>query len=479
MHSIILVRIYMRSLCRVCQVLVPAASTQVCRVVEISDVLCNRISYIVYTYRISYIHSDSLSTIYTATHITSNALAHCLGMLRIVPARLKLENLYTVLQSAKLPIHRVSRSEGSGYSGRRKDDIDVVAFQKILEAVAVHLHVPLDTLLRTSDSSFTNFCLPERREFRFSCADPEILKADLALSADTRSASPLSPHQHSSSEETNARQGTTSFQDRMADRSQKNIRPDKLNREYSEPNLAKFGIAVLAYNSGTEVVVSKRAYLHPCFCPEVDWPAMLRDEQETAATSAVTAAAADSGRAGGDVGGAGAGSGGRSIMGPDGWAGTNQNSLALESVCSIPIYAPASSGGAAGSGGAGRVIGVLQASNRRNSVGLLNAQGFLETDVNQLRIVSRSVGIALQNAAAFRDRFHKETALRDVLDGYKRASSLLHYVMDAPRVTEEEEVKGETDESVVPAHGGGERGGSGQSLERTIRHMACAAAEVC
>jgi hypothetical protein len=164
--------------------------------VKISGVLCNCISYIVCTYRISYIHSDSLSTIYTATHITSNALAHCLGMLRIVPARLKLENLYTVLQSAKLPIHRVSRSEGSGYSGRRKDDIDVVAFQKILEAVAVHLHVPLDTLLRTSDSSFTNFCLPERREFRFSCADPEILKADLALSADTRSASPLSPHQH-------------------------------------------------------------------------------------------------------------------------------------------------------------------------------------------------------------------------------------------------------------------------------------------
>ena len=68
--------------------------------VKISGVLCNCISYIVCTYRISYIHSDSLSTIYTATHITSNALVHCLRMLHIIPARLKLENLYKVLQSA-------------------------------------------------------------------------------------------------------------------------------------------------------------------------------------------------------------------------------------------------------------------------------------------------------------------------------------------------------------------------------------------
>ena len=55
---------------------------------------------------------------------------------------------------------------------------------------------------------------------------------------------------------------------------------------------ARFGIVVLAFNSATEVVESKHAYLHPWFCPEVDWPDMLMDAADQAAVDAVREAAA-------------------------------------------------------------------------------------------------------------------------------------------------------------------------------------------
>ena len=67
-----------------------------------------------------------------SSRITSNALVQCLETLRIVPTLVRLERLYGLLDDAKLPIQAASRSEGSGYSRKRKDDIDVVKFQQIL-----------------------------------------------------------------------------------------------------------------------------------------------------------------------------------------------------------------------------------------------------------------------------------------------------------------------------------------------------------
>jgi len=64
-------------------------------------------------------HSSSIDK-HASSKITSKALAVCLESLHIVPAQLKLEQLYKVCSAAKVPIQVVTRGEGSGYSGRRK-----------------------------------------------------------------------------------------------------------------------------------------------------------------------------------------------------------------------------------------------------------------------------------------------------------------------------------------------------------------------
>ena len=303
-----------------------------------------------------------------------------------------------------------------------------------------------------TDSNVANFCLPERRQLRFTCSTKGILsEQERALEEEQQQdvSSPVSPIRHSSE----SKGKRISFQ---------------ISKKHESK--ARFGIAVLVANSEKEVTVAKHAYDHPWFCPEVDWPDMLMDAEHQAVAAATAAKC----------------------------SGTRAQTL--QSVCCLPIFALGPSGAPETPR---RVLGVLHACNKRNSNGLLNAAGFLETDVSQVRIIARTVGIAIQNAAALNQRFDREFALRQVLDGYRKAASLLHYIMDGPRALQSSSsfeqspnpyLSGLASSDGVrdpPASESGHEGAKGdkeaetteevratQSLESAIRHMAIAAAEI-
>ena len=236
---------------------------------------------------------------------------------------------------------------------------------------------------------------------------------------------------------------------------------------------ARNGIAMQALTSAKEVVVPSResslshAFEHPWFCPEIDWPNMLWDKEEAAAQAAVAASRSSNGV-------------------------PAQRTSLLENVCSLPIFAVDSSGTMIQPP---QVLGVLQASNKRNlGSSSVNAKGFLETDVSQIRIIARTVGIAIQNASSLTERLDTEMALRDVLDGYKRASDLLHWITDPPRtlpageelqgkehrksdIKSEEMEQNRADQAVASSQSDADLGQ--KSIDIVIRHMACAAAEAC
>lgn len=300
----------------------------------------SRARYELQSHLFSLFVSCPTSTQHARGRVTSNDLLHCLDMLRIVPHRIKTEQLYTILAAAKVPIQRAaaSGSQGSGYSQRRKDDIDIVRFQKIFEAVASHLDTAMDDLLRTSDPHAANFCLPQRLHLRFLMPSPDAA----SCSADTGMPIPQGS-------------GTGRKAWKGEEAESKGTSKGKSKGESKGESMARHGIAVGVATSAAEVIVAKQAYQHPHFCPEVDWPEMLLNAEE-----AVAAAARPQ---------------------------TVQHSIALQSVCSVPIMALLPNGLPESPP---RVLGVLQAANKRNSSGSLNAAGFLETDVNQVRIIART-----------------------------------------------------------------------------------------
>ena len=119
---------------------------------------------------------------------------------------------------------------------------------------------------------------------------------------------------------------------------------------------ARFGIAVDVARSAEDIIIANQAYKHHSFCPEVDWPQMLMHAQEAAATA---------------------------LQGPE----VAQLSTTLQSVCSMPLLALLPNGLPESPP---RVLGVLQAANKRNKSGFLNSSGFLEADVIQVRIIART-----------------------------------------------------------------------------------------
>jgi hypothetical protein len=262
--------------------------------------------------------------------ITSTDVLQCLEMLRIVPARIKTEQLYSILAAAKMPIQRASRAQASGLSQRRQDDIDIVRFKEIFETIAAHLGTAMHELLRTSDPNAANFCLPQRNYFRFPMASLQVGNAAPG---------------------TGMRGVPVSQETTLAPASS----GGKARRGSETESKARFGIAVHVARLAEDVIIAHEAYKHHSFCPEVDWPQMLMHAQEAAAT----------------------------LESPE----VVQLSTALHSVCSLPLLALLPNGLPETPP---RVLGVLQAANKRNSCGFLSASGFLETDVSQVRIVART-----------------------------------------------------------------------------------------
>ena len=365
--------------------------------------------------------------------INSSALMQCLEQLCIVPGRIKMYKLYKVLAAAGVPIQAIKQSESLGYSMQRGQLIDIAKFQQIFEAIATYLHHPLDELLRFSDRNSVNFCTPERKPVNFICTHRHAELADEAKTA-------------------------------------------------SSEHKARLGIAVLTATSAMENVIQKNAYGHAWFCPEVDFPQMLLGANDTdeAIARAHRRASLSKGAAGKDGEGAD--------------FSTKPKEIALENVCSIPIFALKPDGSLQSPH---RVIGVLQACNKRNPNGTISATGFLEADVSRLRILVRTVSIAMQNAADNKIRMKKEMSLRDVIDGYRRSAYLLKCIIDGSgnnersrnagiallpddplkwstgveKGTEQDDDRnenGKTDEFVAP-----------QSLEESIRNMAGACKEAC
>ena len=239
--------------------------------------------------------------------------------------------------------------------------------------ISAHVGTPLDELLQKSDRNSVNFIVPERQQVRFICEhrDKQLAKEHVAP-----------------------------------------VRGEKESKNHHHGNKARLGIAVLTHNTNTEITVPKHAYQHPWFCPEVDWPTMLIGAKDAASAAARAASTASDRRLAFN----------KRFCSLDDSAHSAGKSTALESVCSLPIVALDRSGQVQDPQ---RCIGVLQASNKRNPNGLLSATGFLEPDVNRLRILARTVSIAMQGATAMTERFSREMGLRSVLGNPSRHSVLI------------------------------------------------------
>jgi len=352
-----------------------------------------------------------------------------------------------------------------------QDDIGLVEFQKIFEAISAFLGTTLEQLLRSSDPHFVNFCSPQRKNLRYICTPPTIERA--------RSTSP----QGSDSKDDAQRPVGEALDGAHLEASQRAYTPHYPGESRKPPprskrqvrvadqeqsSRARSGIVVQAMNLAKDVVVPSRessvshAFEHPWFCAEIDWPNMLWSSEDAAAAAAVARKSNND-------------------------APARPGRCVLENVCILPIFAVDASGAMLQPP---QVLGVLQACNKRNSTGTINATGFLETDVSQIRIIARTIGIAIQNASSISERLDKEAALRDVLDGYRRATSLMHYITDPPRtLTQGEEHCTSRVDSEDESNGGlgapswssdeSDANASPWSLEAIVRRMACAAAEVC